>query len=51
MNSLSEIGINSSPDQSKLDSCFGNNQYIVCAMNSDETAHELSFNIIKAMFH
>ena len=40
-----------SPDQSKLDSCFGDDQYIVCAMNRDETAHELSFNIIKAMFH
>ena len=40
-----------SPDQSKLDSCFWDDQYIVCAMNRDRTAHELSFNIIEAMFH
>ena len=35
-----------SPNQSKFDSCFGDDQYVVCAMNRDETAHELSFNII-----
>ena len=40
-----------SPDQSKLDSCFRDNQYIVCAMNRDETAHELSSSINEAMFH
>ena len=40
-----------SPNQSKLDSCFGDNQYIVCSMNRDETSHEVSFNIIVAMFH
>ena len=40
-----------SPDQPKFDSCFTDDQHIVCAMNRDETAHELSFNIIKAMFH
>ena len=40
-----------SPDPSKLDSCFGDNQYIVCAMNRNGTAHNLSCNIIVAMFH
>ena len=40
-----------SPDQSKFDSCFGDDQYIVCAMNRDGTAHELSFNIMVTMFH
>ena len=39
------------PDQSKLDSCFGDDHYIVCAMNRDETAHKLSFNIIEELFH
>ena len=40
-----------SPNQVKLDSCFGDDQYIVCGMKRDETAHELFFNIIEAMFH
>ena len=40
-----------SADQSKLDSCVGHDQYIVCAMNRDEAAHALPFNIIEAMFH
>ena len=40
-----------SPDKSKLDSCFGDDQYIAYAMSKDETAYELSFSIIKAMFH
>ena len=38
-----------SPVQSKLDSCFGDNQYILCAFNRDETALELFFHIIEAM--
>ena len=38
-------------DQYKLDFCFGDDQFIVCAMNGDKRAHELSFNIIEAMFH
>ena len=37
-----------SPDKSKLDSHY---QYIICAMNRVERAHEWSFNIIEAMFH
>ena len=40
-----------SPDQSKLDSCFGDDQYTVWTKNRDEIVHELSFNIIEAMFH
>ena len=39
------------PDQSKLASCFGDDQCIVCEMKRDETAHELSCNIIEVMFH
>ena len=39
-----------SPDQSQLDSCFGDDQYTVHAMNRDETAHDLSY-IIEEMFH
>ena len=38
-----------SPDQFKLDTCSEDEQYIVCSMNRDETAHALSFNIIKSM--
>ena len=43
-----------SPHQSNLNSCLGcleDDQYISFAMNRDEVAHELSFNIIKATFH
>ena len=40
-----------SPVQPKLDSCFGDDQYNLCAMNRDVTAHGLLFNIIEAMFH
>ena len=37
-------------DQSKLDSCFDSHRYILCAMNIDKTAHELSYEIIEAVF-
>ena len=39
-----------SADHSKLDSCFGDDQCIVWAMNKDETVHELSYYIIKTIF-
>ena len=38
-------------DQSKLDLCSGDDQYIVYAMNRDETTHELTLNITEAIFH
>ena len=40
-----------SPDQYKVDSCVGDNQYIVCTINRDEIAHEMLFNINEAMFY
>ena len=38
-------------NQSKLDSCFWDDQYIACVINRDDAAHELSYYIIEAMFH
>ena len=40
-----------SPYQSKLDFCFGDDQYIACAINRDETARKLCFSIMKVMIH
>ena len=40
-----------SPDQSKSNSCFGNDQYTVCAMNKNETTHKLSFTISSMFIH
>ena len=39
-----------SPDKSKLESCFEDDQYIVCAMNRDETAINCLLTSLKPCF-